>query len=67
MSYTIRVGFDEESHRYFVIHADIPGLNIETDTFEEFVKVAQDVAPDLLQPIREDLTIRFEREIILAA
>ena len=66
MSYIVRVGFDEGAHRYFVIHSDIPGLNIETDTFEEFVNVAQDVAPDLLE-LRAQVTIRFEREIVLAA
>jgi len=67
MSYVVRVGFDEGEHRYFVISSDIPGLNIETNTFEEFVNVAQDVAPDLLDPLSREITIRFEREIVLAA
>ena len=67
MSYIVRVGFDEDHRRYFVIHSDIPGLNIETETFEEFVNVVQHVAPDLVDPTNRELIIRFEREIVITA
>lgn len=67
MSYIVKVGVEPTHGRYFVISSEIPGLNIEADTFEEFVAVAEDVAPDLVgQPGRE-IRIRFEREIVLAA
>jgi hypothetical protein len=48
MSFTVLVGFDEAEHRYYVIESDIPGLHVETETFEEFVEVTKDFAPDLL-------------------
>ena len=66
MSYTVVVGFDKDSHRYFVIESEIQGLRIETDTFEEFVEVAKDVVPDLIDRA-EDVKIKFECEVILAA
>jgi predicted RNase H-like HicB family nuclease len=45
MSFTVNVGYDETERRYFVLSSDIPGLNIEAGTFEEFVEAAQDAAP----------------------
>ena len=48
MSYIVTVGYDEAARRYYVISSDIPGLNVETDTFKEFVEVVQDVVPDLV-------------------
>ena len=48
MSYTVRVGFDEAEHRYYVLDSDIPGLHVETATFEEFIEVTKDFAPDLI-------------------
>jgi hypothetical protein len=67
MSYTVKVGFDEHIHRYFVIASEIPGLNIETETFEEFVNIAQDVVPDLLGHGGADVSVKFEREVKLVA
>jgi hypothetical protein len=66
VSYTVKIGFDEAEHRYFVLASDIPGLNVEADTFEEFIAVVQDVARDLVgeQPIGS--RIRFERDVGLA-
>jgi len=66
MSYVVKVGFDQIEHRYFVISSDIPGLNIEADTFEAFVEAAQDAAVDLINEQAEDSKIRFEREVTLA-
>ena len=48
MSFTVIVGFDEVEHRYYVLDSNIPGLHVETQTFEEFVEVTKDFAPDLL-------------------
>ena len=67
MPYIVKVGFDEEERRYFVKHSEIPGLNVEAETFEEFVDVASDLAPDLLASREVDFVIRFEREVVVAA
>jgi hypothetical protein len=66
MSYIVTVGYDEAARRYYVISSDIPGLNVETDTFEEFVEVVQDVVPDLVGDHATGAKIKFEREIALA-
>lgn len=46
----IKVGFDEGVRRYFVVSSKVPGLNIEAETFEEFVRIAQDVVHSLVEP-----------------
>jgi predicted RNase H-like HicB family nuclease len=66
MRFTVNVGFDETEHRYYVIASDIPGLHVETDTFEEFVEVVQDVMPDLVGRDASGAKVKFEREIALA-
>ena len=67
MSYVVRVGYDVEERVYFVLSSDIPGLNIETDSFEEFVEVAMDAAPDLIGKDSSGSSIKFEREVELTA
>ena len=64
--FTVRVGFDEVDHRYYVIDSNVPGLHVETDTFEEFVEVVQDVMPDLVGQDAAGAKVKFEREIALA-
>ena len=66
MRFTVRVGFDEADHRYYVIDSNVPGLHVETDTFEEFVEVVQDVMPDLVGQDAAGSKVKFEREIALA-
>ena len=66
MSYIVKVGYDESERRYFVIASDIPGLNIEADTFEAFIEAVQDVAHDLVGAAADGSKIRFEREVALA-
>jgi hypothetical protein len=66
MRFTVNVGFDGTEHRYYVIDSDVPGLHVETDTFEEFVEVVQDVMPDLVGTDASGAKIKFEREIALA-
>lgn len=65
MSYVVRVGFDERLHRYYVLESDIPGLNVETDDFEQLVAVVRDVASDLLGATAAGASITFERQIAL--
>jgi hypothetical protein len=66
MRFTVNVGFDEAEHRYYVIDSDVPGLHVETETFEEFVEVVQDVMPDLIGTGASGATVKFLREIALA-
>ena len=60
------VGFDEANHPYYVLSSDIPGLHVETETFEDFVEAVCEVAPDLMGDQAAGSKIRFEREIELA-
>lgn len=55
----VDVGFDEEAKVYYVLSSSLPGLNIETPTFEQFVEVALDAAPDLIGDKREDARSTF--------
>lgn len=66
MSYAVNIGFDEALHRYYVISSEIPGLWVETETFEEFVEVAMDVVPDLLGDRAIGAKIEFKREVAFA-
>lgn len=67
MSYTVHVGYDAAASRYYVDDSDIPGLNVEADTFDELVEVVQEVAPDLLGEGAAGSKIDFHREVVLAA
>ncbi len=67
MSYVVTVGFDETEHRYYVLESTIPGLHIETDTFEDFVEAVRDLAPELIGDHAVGSKIRFQREIELAS
>jgi hypothetical protein len=66
LSFTVLVGFDEAEHRYYVLESDIPGLHVETGTFEEFVEVTKDFVPDLVGEIAAGAKIEFRREVALA-
>jgi hypothetical protein len=65
LSFTVSVGFDELEHRYYVLESDIPGLHVETPTFEEFVEVTKDFAPDLIGDRAAGAKIEFNREVAL--
>jgi len=65
MSFVVIVGFDEAEHRYYVLESDIPGLHVETETFEEFVEVTRDFAPDLIGARAAGAKIEFKREVAL--
>lgn len=64
MRFHIQVGY--ETGRYYVLSSDIPGLNIETASFEEFCEIAADVTPDLVDRGPGALTIDFHHEKSLA-
>jgi predicted RNA binding protein YcfA (HicA-like mRNA interferase family) len=50
----VSVGFDEANHPYYVLSSDIPGLHVETETFEDFVEAVCEVAPTLWATKRPD-------------
>lgn len=65
MAYVVHVGQDSETHRYYVDASDIPGLNVEADTFEEFVNIVQDIAPDLLGQNASGSEISLQQVVVL--
>ncbi|WP_020175241.1 DUF1902 domain-containing protein [Methyloferula stellata] len=67
MTYVVHVSQDRETGRYYVDSSDIPGLHVEADTFEEFVNIVQDVAPDLLGEAAPGSEISFQQIVTLAA
>jgi hypothetical protein len=66
VSFTVVVGFDEAEHRYYVLESDIPGLHVETETFDGLIEVTKDFAPDLLGDRALGAKIEFKREVALA-
>jgi hypothetical protein len=48
MSYNVTAQYDSEHHIYRTLASDIPGLNVETPSMDEFIEVVFDVAPDLV-------------------
>jgi hypothetical protein len=65
--YVVNVAFDEATGRYYVDSSDIPGLNVETASFEELVEIARDAASDLLGNRGAGCKISFRRDVVLAA
>ena len=48
MSYVVHIGYDKQESLYYVLSSEIPGLNIEARSVDEFVEIARDLAPDLI-------------------
>ncbi len=67
MTYVVHVGHDVEQDAYYVLSSDIPGLNVEAKSFEEFVDITRDLAPDLVGHKVTGASISFQHEIVLAA
>ena len=66
MSFFVLVGFDEAEHRYYVLDSNIPGLHVETETFEDFIEVTKDFAPELIGDAAAGAKIEFKGEVALA-
>ena len=67
MSYIVKLGFDETTKRYYVLESELPGLNIEAESFEEFCALIRDVAPDLVDSPHEPLDIQLVSHVLIAA
>ncbi|HEY5107350.1 MAG TPA: DUF1902 domain-containing protein [Caulobacteraceae bacterium] len=71
--YVIEAIWDAEAGVYFA-KSNLPGLNIEAATVQEFVAIVQDVAPDLIaanapatnRRKEKPRTVRFEADLAFA-
>ena len=63
MSYVVQIGYDVQAGKYYVLSSDIPGLNIEAGSVDEFVAIAHDLAPDLVgdHATGSSIDFRYER------
>ena len=61
----IDVGYDETSKLYFVLTSGLPGLHVETSTFEGLIEIVLDAAPDLLGATHERTRLNFRRTVDL--
>ncbi len=65
MSYVVHIGYDKQESLYYVLSSEIPGLNIEARSVDEFVEIARDLAPDLIgeRAAGSSIDFRYEREL----
>ena len=61
----IDVGFDAETGVYYVLASDLQGLHVEMPTFESFVEVATDLAPNLMDNPGRGARLQFRRMVDL--
>jgi hypothetical protein len=61
MSYNVTAQYDAENCVYRTLESDIPGLNVETQSMDEFIEVVLDVAPDLV-PGEPVINVKFHVE-----
>ncbi len=47
-TYHVKARWDAEARVYYS-ETDIPGLNIEAETLREFIEIAEDLAPQMLE------------------
>ena len=62
MSYVVHIGYDTQESRYYVLFSEIPGLNVEASSVDEFVEIARDLAPDLIGEHATGSSIDFRHE-----
>lgn len=66
--YTVHAEWDDEAGVWVVDESDIPGLNVESETFEGFVEIVQEAAPFLLnldQKSSAEIIIRSETKLLI--
>ena len=64
MSYVVHIGYDMQESRYYVLSSEIPGLNVEANSVDEFVEIARDLASELIgeHVAGSSIDFRHERE-----
>ncbi len=67
MSCIVNIGFGKELSRYSTGPSNIPGLTVETETFEEFGEVVRAAAPGLLGGATSGPEIDFHHYVVRAA
>jgi Domain of unknown function (DUF1902) len=71
-TFHVTAHWDPEAN-VFYSRTNIPGLVVETETFDEFVDVVHDLAPDVLAANLPDIappyriTVKAQRKLVLAA
>ena len=60
MSFYVRALWDSEAGVYYS-ETNIPGLNIEAETLHEFIEIAEELAPQMLEANIEGFTRDVER------
>ncbi|MFI4965814.1 MAG: DUF1902 domain-containing protein [Caulobacterales bacterium] len=48
MTYYVRARWDDEAGVYYS-ETNVPGLNIEAETLHEFIEIAEELAPQMLE------------------
>ena len=48
MTYYVRAIWDEEAGVYYS-ETNVPGLNVEAETLHEFIEIAEELAPQMLE------------------
>ncbi|MEJ0093112.1 MAG: DUF1902 domain-containing protein [Methylocella sp.] len=59
MIYNVKIHYDDEKRIYFVSSSDIPGLHVESETFDQLIEIVRDLASDLLPGDRALEAIEF--------
>jgi hypothetical protein len=71
-NFVVTAHWDPEAN-VFYSRTNIPGLVVETETFDEFVEVVHDLAPDVLAANLPDIappyriTVKAQRDLVLNA
>lgn len=60
MSYYVRAVWDADAGVYYS-ETNIPGLNIEAETLHEFIEIAEELAPQMLEANVEGFSSDVER------
>jgi hypothetical protein len=60
MSFTIKVGYDQDSEAYFVESSDVPGLSVASDRADDFIEIVRAAVPAILGSKGADAALSFE-------
>jgi hypothetical protein len=60
MSFTIKVGYDQEIHAYFVKASDVPGLSVASDRADDLIEIVRASVPAILGSEGAGAKLEFE-------